>query len=327
MKVFDACFESCADLQTLFQPLSPNLSALQLSDGPLEGHLRIIHCGFFRLNQLKINQALFLSGTRRPKPCTISIPLSDPPTTDPIRAQGVCMPWAGMMGYNDRLNDFDLRLPAGTTLATLTISRDHLLERHSQHGAGRLSLDRWRDTNQLELREPLRSELRARLKQLIEQDDQAADPRPLDELIGCLLRAFEDVEAQSMTFGQREARHEAAIDLLHWFSRHSDQNLTMEELSAVLYQSRTSLFKGCQEHFGRTPQNLQRSIRLDLVRQLLLDPNRCDGVHLQGVGTIAAHLGFTSRSHFARRYRKQYGELPQETLRRSKAAGRSDPLP
>ena len=75
------------------------------------------------------------------------------------------------------------------------------------------------------------------------------------------------------------------------------------------------------------PQNLQRSIRLDLVRQLLLDPNRCDGIHLQGVEAIAAHQGFTSRSHFARRYRKQYGELPQETLQRSKAPGGSDPLP
>ena len=188
-------------------------------------------------------------------------------------------------------------------------------------------MDRWRDTNQLELHEPLRSELRARLRHLIEQHDQATDPREVDELIGCLLGAFEDVEVDSMTFGQREARHEAAIELLHWFSCHSDQNLTMDELSAVLYQSRTSLFKGCQEHFGQTPQNLQRSIRLDLVRQLLLDPNRCDGIHLQGVGAIAAHLGFTSRSHFARRYRKQYGELPQETLQRSKAPGGSDPLP
>ena len=29
------------------------------------------------------------------------------------------------------------------------------------------------------------------------------------------------------------------------------------------------LFNGCQDHFGRTPTELQRSIRLDLVRQLL----------------------------------------------------------
>ena len=237
------------------------------------------------------------------------------------------MPWAGMIGYNDQLNDFDLRLPAGTILTTVIIPKDQLLEQHNQHGAGRLTLDRWRDTNQLELREPLCTELQTRLRNLIQQDDPAADPRQATGLIGCLLRAFEDVDADSLTCGQREARHEAAIELLHWFSSHSNQQLTMGELSAVLFQSRTSLFKGCQEHFGRTPQHLQRSIRLDLARQLLLDPNRCDAVHLQGVGTIATHLGFTSRSHFARRYRKQYGELPQETLQRSKALGKSDPLP
>ena len=51
MKVLDARFQSCADLQSLSQPVSPNLSALQLSEGPLEGRLRIINCGFFRLNK------------------------------------------------------------------------------------------------------------------------------------------------------------------------------------------------------------------------------------------------------------------------------------
>jgi transcriptional regulator GlxA family with amidase domain len=28
-------------------------------------------------------------------------------------------------------------------------------------------------------------------------------------------------------------------------------------------------------------------------------------------------MGFTSRSHFARRYQQQYGEQPQDTLNRS----------
>ena len=34
--LLDASFESCADLQELFQPLSPNLVALQLSSGLLK---------------------------------------------------------------------------------------------------------------------------------------------------------------------------------------------------------------------------------------------------------------------------------------------------
>ena len=117
-----------------------------------------------------------------------------------------------------------------------------------------------------------------------------------------------------MPIAKRETRHTAAIELLHWCSKNPSKNLTITELSDVLYQSRTSLFTGCQEHFGRTPTELQRSIRLDLVRQLLLNPKRSLALGLSGVGAIAAHMGFSSRSHFARRYEQQYNELPQQTL-------------
>ena len=53
---------------------------------------------------------------------------------------------------------------------------------------------------------------------------------------------------------------------------------------------------------------------MDRVRQLLLDPARRASQVLSGVGDSAASMGFTSRSHFARRYQEQYGEQPQETL-------------
>ena len=88
MKVLDASFQSCADLQELFQPISPDLDALQLSQGSLQGRLQIINLGSCRLTLLETNQTMFLSGTRRPLPCTIAIPLSDPQSADPIRAQG-----------------------------------------------------------------------------------------------------------------------------------------------------------------------------------------------------------------------------------------------
>ena len=114
MKVLDATFQSCADLQELFQPVSPDLSALQLSQGALQGRLQIINLGSFRLTILETNHALLLSGTRRPQPCTIAIPLSDPQAADPIRAQGVDMPWPGLMGLQPSMRDFDLRLAEDT---------------------------------------------------------------------------------------------------------------------------------------------------------------------------------------------------------------------
>ena len=109
-----------------------------------------------------------------------------------------------------------------------------------------------------------------------------------------------------MPVAKRKARHEAAIDLLHWCARHPMTLVTVEDLSSELYQSRTSLFKGAKEHFERTPLELQRSIRLDHVRSALL---RGSG----SIGAVAAEFGFQSRSHFARRYREQFAELPQRT--------------
>ena len=66
MKLLDSRFQCCADLQELFQPISPDLSALQLSQGSLEGRLQIFNLGSFRLSLLETNQELFLSSTRRP---------------------------------------------------------------------------------------------------------------------------------------------------------------------------------------------------------------------------------------------------------------------
>ena len=82
--------------------------------------------------------------------------------------------------------------------------------------------------------------------------------------------------------------------------------ISSDALSEELAVSRSALFKGCQEHFGLTPTQLQRSIRLDRVRTELLQSNG-------RIGAIAAEFGFQSRSHFARRYREQFAELPQTT--------------
>ena len=46
-------FLSCAELKELFQPLSPNLAALQLSEGRLLGKLQIFSFGTFRCTLLE----------------------------------------------------------------------------------------------------------------------------------------------------------------------------------------------------------------------------------------------------------------------------------
>ncbi|AII44756.1 hypothetical protein KR100_15545 [Synechococcus sp. KORDI-100] len=315
----DATFQSCADLQKLFHPLSPDLVALQLSHGPLQGRLRIVALQELRCNLLESNQSLFLSGTRRPRPCTLAIPLNELKVNDTYQAQGIPMPWPGVMGYNRTLTDFDLKLPAGAKLATVVISKAAWSNRHAKQNGGTLTLKRWDQTNQLELQKPHVLELRRQLLSLVNGTADATKAEESDQLITTLIQCFEDPTARTLPVAKREARHEAAIDLLHWCAKYPNSTQSIEEISQQLFQSRTSLFKGSKEHFQRTPMQLQRSIRMDRVRELLLNPRQCASQGLMGVGAIAASVGFNSRSHFAKHYEEHYHELPIETLKRHRA--------
>ena len=162
----DSTFSSCQGLQELFQPLSPDLVALQMSRGPLQGRLRVFQLGAIRFNLLETNQSLFLSGTRRPKPCTVAIPLDEPQPSSPYRAQGIPVEWPALMGYNRQLTDFDLRLPAGARLATIVIGKEVLLEQLDRRGGSQRTLERWESSNQLELLPELQQRLRDQLNQL-----------------------------------------------------------------------------------------------------------------------------------------------------------------
>ena len=146
---FDSPFSSCHGLQELFKPLSADLVALQMSRGPLQGRLRIYQLGAIRFNLLETNQSLFLSGTWRSTACTLAVPLNDVDVTSPSRAQAIPVSWPALMGYNQQLTNFYLKVPAGSRLATIVIGKDVLLEHLARLGASQLSLERWKSTNQL----------------------------------------------------------------------------------------------------------------------------------------------------------------------------------
>ena len=319
MKLLDASFVSCRDLQELFQPLSPDLVALQLSTGLLKGRVQVWGFDGFRLNLLTTNQSLFLSGARRSEPCTLAIPLDPSKCDGAYQAQGISMPWTGLMGYNRGLIDFDLKLPAGARLATVVINKAAWLDRHGPTG-GPLMMKRWKTTNQLEVQPPLLEQLQGHLMALMHGQADAEQTEPSEQLMQTLIRCFEDPTAETLPIAKRETRHQAAIDLLHWCDKHPKTPLKIEEISSEIFQSRTSLFQGSKEHFQRTPLELQRSIRLDRLRQLLINPKQREHQGLNGVSEIVEAMGFSSRSHFARRYQQHFDELPHETLKRSHRA-------
>ena len=91
--------------------------------------------------------------------------------------------------------------------------------------------------------------------------------------------------------------------LLHRFSQPLNPDNPDLPLNLVLNyfddeNRRPSLFKGSKEHFRCSPLEFQRSIRMDRISELLLDPKRCRVMGLKGVGAIAAEMGFKAGAIF-----------------------------
>ena len=179
-------------------------------------------------------------------------------------------------------------------------------------------MKRWETTNQLDVRPPLLDQLQRHLMALMHgQADASKQTETSEQLMQTLIHCFQDPKAETLPIAKREALHHAAIDLLQGCAKHPKTPLKIEEISSEIFQSRTSLFQGSKEHFQRTPLELQRSLHLDRVRQLLINPKQRHNQGLTAISKILEEMGFSSRSHFARRYEQHFNELPSETLHRS----------
>jgi AraC family ethanolamine operon transcriptional activator len=93
---------------------------------------------------------------------------------------------------------------------------------------------------------------------------------------------------------------------------HIDRPLTLKDLYAAVKTSPRALSYGVQDLFAMSPMDYFKVKRLNGVRQSL---KTCDP-HLATVSGIAARWGFWSMGHFARDYKRLFGELPSETLKK-----------
>ena len=292
------------------EPVSPAMAGLQLSCGPTQGRLRVYGLKRFRVSVLETSQTLFLSGPRRRDQLTLAFELGSTCDLSKLRAQGAAMPWPGFLGFNQELTDFDLRLPAGSQLTTLLLPKA-LMQDNRRATQGTLVSQRMQQCNLLELKAQQRRDLAGLVNELSnnELSNNATNQPPkriAEGLLDVSLAALEEPTAQTALNQPRQERHSAALKVLHRCMANPKDLISSDALSEELAVSRSALFKGCQEHFGLTPTQLQRSIRLDWVRTELLQGN-------SSIGAIAAEFGFQSRSHFARRYREQFSELPRTT--------------
>jgi len=93
--------------------------------------------------------------------------------------------------------------------------------------------------------------------------------------------------------------------------------ISVPELCSVANVSERTLQYAFRERFGQSPKTFTLTHRLNNVRKMLrnADPD-ADRIH-----ELAGHHGFMHMSQFTADYKRLFGELPSETLRRSKNQG------
>lgn len=93
-----------------------------------------------------------------------------------------------------------------------------------------------------------------------------------------------------------------------------ERELTLPEIVRISGMSARTLHSGFSVAYGMGPMAYVKRLRLNRCHKELLAAD----AETEFVGDIAASWGFYHLSSFARYYRKEFGELPSETLKRGK---------
>ncbi len=100
-----------------------------------------------------------------------------------------------------------------------------------------------------------------------------------------------------------------------YIEAHWDQPITVEALAVATRASARSLFHFFKASRGYGPMVFVKQVRLRHARRMLMVPDETTSVT-----NVAFDCGFTNLGHFAKDYGKCFGELPSETLNRTKGA-------
>lgn len=96
-----------------------------------------------------------------------------------------------------------------------------------------------------------------------------------------------------------------------YIEAHWNQTITVETLARVTNVSARSVFDSFRKSRGYSPMAFVKQVRLRHARRMLVSPQ--PGTSVSSVATMC---GFGNLGNFARDYRKAFGELPSDTLKR-----------
>jgi len=134
------------------------------------------------------------------------------------------------------------------------------------------------------------------------------------ELITSLVDAVATSDGTALGSTEPALRSRALRLALDYIEARADEPPTIEDLCTASGVSLRTLEYAFRDRFGVTPKQYLQTVRLRKVRR---DLHRF-GRHAP-ISEIAASWGFWHMGQFAADYRRRFGELPSETLRRKRA--------
>ncbi len=303
-------FNSAPILSATLKAVGFEMDVAQLSRGPLEGIFQLGGSRRLPVFSIQTNQDLVLHGNRRPGVLPLSLNTSD---QNPV-VRGEETQQGSLHGFHASLSDAFVQLPAGAHIQVALVSQTRFEQLACSTGEHQV-LDLIQGSNSANL-SPQRF---AQISALIQAQLMGADQEDLIQ--AATLEVLSPQELRGTTSGELGVGTALMKDLVRWGFENSRQAITLDDLSATIFASRSSIVQHCRQTFGTGPMALLKQIRLAQVQHALGEPEVQHAIRCRTVQEVASHYGFQSRNHFARDYRNQFGESPRATLQRASDPG------
>lgn len=132
-------------------------------------------------------------------------------------------------------------------------------------------------------------------------------------LLTCLDHNYRDELAN----GQRCAKPAYVARAQEFMKQNASQPIGPEDVAAAVRVSTRALFVGFRTYLNTTPMRYLKDLRLDLVRDTLMNVEP----HRLSITTVAMDYGFHHLGHFCAAYKERFGEQPRETVHNLRRRG------
>jgi AraC-like DNA-binding protein len=128
-------------------------------------------------------------------------------------------------------------------------------------------------------------------------------------------------EGSHKLYKKKQVKNQRLLGEIVNLSHDPDKMSTPMSLLDVCQQlnvGQASLYRTCQDYFGMGIIEMMTQVRLEEARRSMIYHSSTSNFDNNTIREIAIRFGFKHQGRFSRRYFTNFGELPSQTLKRSK---------